>query len=44
MNKPTLYGLMAEFVTPEALVAAARRAYAEGYRRVRSTAGRRLSR
>jgi hypothetical protein len=34
MSKPTLYGLMAEFASPEALLAAARRAYAEGYRRM----------
>jgi hypothetical protein len=34
MGKPTLYGLMAEFTSPEALLAAARRAYAEGYRRM----------
>jgi hypothetical protein len=29
-----IYGLMAEFADPEALLAAARRAYAEGYRRM----------
>jgi hypothetical protein len=29
-----IYGLMAEFATPEVLVAAARRAYGEGYRRM----------
>jgi Protein of unknown function (DUF3341) len=29
-----MYGLMAEFDTPAALVAAARRTYAEGYRRI----------
>lgn len=29
-----LYGLMAEFTTPEALVEATRRAYAEGYRKM----------
>jgi hypothetical protein len=34
MSKPTTYGLMAEFTTPEALLAAARRAYTEGYRRM----------
>lgn len=33
MEKP-LYGLMAEFLTPDALVEAARRAYGEGYRRM----------
>jgi len=32
--KTLLYGLMAEFTSPEALLAAARRAYAEGYRRM----------
>lgn len=31
---PDLYGLMAEFDTPTALVAAARRAYQAGYRRM----------
>jgi hypothetical protein len=34
MSKPTIYGLMAEFTSPEALLAAARRAYTEGYRRM----------
>ncbi len=29
-----IYGLMAEFSTPEALVEAARRCYAEGYRKM----------
>ena len=33
-RKPRYYGLMAEFDTPTAIVAAARRAYAEGYRRM----------
>ncbi|HEX9443972.1 MAG TPA: DUF3341 domain-containing protein [Candidatus Binatia bacterium] len=33
-HKPVIYGLMAEFPTPEALLEAARRAYAEGYRRM----------
>jgi hypothetical protein len=33
MAKP-VYGLMAEFGTPDALVEAAQRAYAEGYRRM----------
>lgn len=33
MNRP-LYGLMAEFENPEEVVAAARRAYAEGYRKM----------
>jgi hypothetical protein len=31
---PAVYGLMAEFETPTALVAAAKRVYAEGYRRI----------
>jgi hypothetical protein len=31
---PALYGIMAEFDSPTALVAAARRTYAEGYRRI----------
>src|ERR1035437_9087063 len=30
----TLYGLMAEFDTPEAILSAARKAYAQGYRRM----------
>jgi hypothetical protein len=34
MSKPTIYGLMAEFTSPEALLEAARRAYGEGYRRM----------
>lgn len=34
MSKSSLYGLMAEFDNPQALLAAARRAYAEGYRRM----------
>lgn len=34
MPKRRMYGLMAEFETPEAVVAAARRTHAEGYRRV----------
>ncbi len=34
MNKPPIYGLMAEFASPEALVAAARDAHAEGYGRM----------
>ena len=33
-RRPRYYGLMAEFDTPTAIVAAARRAYAEGYRRM----------
>jgi hypothetical protein len=32
--KTSLYGLMAEFADPEALLKAARRAYAEGYRKL----------
>jgi hypothetical protein len=31
-NRPPLYGLVAEFHTPEELLAAARKAHAEGYR------------
>ena len=34
MKKAALYGLMAEFETSEAVVAAVRRAYQEGYRRM----------
>src|SRR6266403_2183994 len=34
MDKPTIHGLMAEYTTPEALVEAAERAYAEGYRKM----------
>ena len=33
-RKPRYYGLMAEFDTPTAIVAAARRAYEEGYRQM----------
>lgn len=33
-KRPPIYGLMAEFDTPDALVAAARRAHAEGYRKM----------
>ena len=33
-KKPALYGLMAEFETPESVRAAATRAYQEGYRRM----------
>ena len=33
-STPPLYGLMAEFDTPEDLLAAARCAYADGYRRM----------
>jgi hypothetical protein len=33
-TKPPIYGLMAEFDNPDALLAAARGAYAEGYRRM----------
>ena len=34
MNTAPVYGLLAEFDTPAALVAAAKRAYAEGYRKL----------
>jgi hypothetical protein len=34
MADAPIYGLMAEFATPEALLEAARRSYAEGYRRM----------
>ena len=34
LGRPTIYGLMAEFETSHALVAAARRAHHEGYRRM----------
>ncbi len=34
MKKPPIYGLMAEFENPKDLLTAARRAYAEGYRRM----------
>jgi hypothetical protein len=34
MKKPSIYGLMAEFDGPEALLGAARHAYEEGYRRM----------
>jgi hypothetical protein len=34
MNRTPVYGLMAEFTNPEALLAGARRAYAEGFRRM----------
>jgi Protein of unknown function (DUF3341) len=33
-DKPPIYGLLAEYTEPEALVAAAERAYAEGYRKM----------
>jgi hypothetical protein len=33
-SRPVIYGLMAEFTSPEALVAAAERAHREGYRRL----------
>lgn len=33
-GKPEIYGLLAEYTTPESVVEAARRAYAEGYRRM----------
>lgn len=33
-GRPTIYGLMAEFETPQALVDAARRAHHEGYRKM----------
>jgi Alternative complex III, ActD subunit len=34
MEKPSIHGLMAEYDNPEALLAAARRAFAEGFRRM----------
>ena len=34
LKSPTIYGLMAEFDDPNALVAATRRAHEEGYRRM----------
>jgi hypothetical protein len=34
MKRQTIYGLMAEFKTPEQLLAAARRAHSTGYRRI----------
>ncbi|HZR31283.1 MAG TPA: DUF3341 domain-containing protein [Terriglobales bacterium] len=34
MTRPPIYGMLAEFDSPSALVAAARRAYEEGYRRM----------
>jgi hypothetical protein len=34
MTRPPIYGLLAEFDSPSELVAAARRAYEEGYRRM----------
>lgn len=37
-KKPPIYGLLAEFHTPEEVVAAARRVYAEGYRQIDSFA------
>ena len=33
-QKPSIYGLMAEFADPEALLGATRRAFADGYRRM----------
>lgn len=33
-DKPSIYGLMAEYTEPESLVEAATRAYAEGYRKM----------
>src|SRR3954451_9261050 len=33
-DEAEIYGLLAEYTTPEALVAAAERAYAEGYRKM----------
>lgn len=33
-DKPELHGLLAEYLTPEAVVEAARRAYAQGYRKM----------
>ena len=33
-RRPRYYGLMAEFDSPTAIVAATRRAYAEGYRQM----------
>jgi Alternative complex III, ActD subunit len=34
MEKPSIHGLMAEYDNPEALLAAARRAFAEGFRKM----------
>lgn len=33
-GKPTIYGYLAEYTTPESIVEAAKRAYAEGYRKM----------